>query len=624
MPFLPGMRNMWSPLNLLDLSTLLSISGKQGHYHLGSSLHGFIIKNPNLFTIENHNNHHNILSVWNSLISMYSKCGQFSESAKVFELMRIKDTITWNSMIWGCLRIGELRKGFGFFQRMRNSTISQFDQATLTTILSACNNSDLLYMIRMIHSLVISSGFELGISVGNALISAYSKCECLYSARQVFDEMPQRNVVTWTAVISGLAQSQFCRESLVLFSRMRHYVDANSMTYSSVLLACSGIRALKEGTQIHGLVLKSGVQCDLCIESALMDMYCKCNMMEDAYLIFESSEELDEVSMTVILVGLAQNGLEEESLELFIKIMRGGIEIDENMVSAVLGVFGVITSLGLGKQIHSLVIKKQLHSNQYVGNGLINMYSKCGEFGESIKVFGKMAKRNSVSWNSMIAGFARHGHGLEALQFYEKMKVEGAEPTDVTFLSLLHACSHAGAVENGMELLESMSKDHGIKPRMEHYACVVDMLGRAGQLNKAKSFIEGLEMEPGVLVWQALLGASSICGNSEMGEYAAHRLLRVAPECSSAYVLMANIYSSQGRWEERAMHIKKMKEMGVRKETGMSWIEVEKQIHSFVVEDRAHPQAEIIYEVLDVLIEFMGDEGYVPDKRFLLYDMDLR
>ncbi|KAF8392451.1 hypothetical protein HHK36_022793 [Tetracentron sinense] len=610
-------------LNHVDLSLLISICGREGYLRLGSSLHASIIKNFEFFNLKNQSNLRNVLAVWNSLLSMYSKCGKLSDAASVFDEMLVKDTISWNSMILGYLRIGEFKMGFEFFKRMHDSGTFRFDQATLTTILSACDEPGFLCVTRMVHSLVFLNGYKREISVGNALITSYFKCGCESFGRWVFDEMAEKNVITWTSVISGLAQNQFYEDSLGVFLKMRcGSVCPNSLTYLSLLLACSGLQALREGRQIHGLVLKSGVHSELCIESALMDMYSKCGSMGDACQIFQSAEELDEVSMTVILVGFAQNGLEEEALKLFMKMVKAGIEVDQNMVSAILGVFGADTTLALGKQIHSLVIKRRFSSNPFVSNGLINMYSKCGDLGESIKVFNRMPLRNSVSWNSMIAAFARHGNGSRALKLYEEMRLEGVEPTDVTFISLLHACSHVGSIEEGFMFLESMAKDHGMSPRMEHYACVVDMLGRAGRLSEAKNFIEGLPVEPGVLVWQALLGACSICGDSKMGRYAADRLLLAVPESPTPYVLMANIYSSEGRWQERAKIIKRMKEIGVKKEIGMSWIEVEKQVHSFVVEDRVHPQAEIIYEVLEELIRHMRDEGYVLDKRFMLNDLD--
>ncbi|KAM1095514.1 hypothetical protein EV1_010470 [Malus domestica] len=610
-------------LNNVDISLLLSLCGKDRNFQLGSSLHASLIKNPEFFHPENHDDHRNALVVWNSLLSMYLKCGKLRNAVQLFDDMRVRDTVSWNTMISGFLRNGELDYGFGYFKQMCGLGCYRFDKATLTSILAAFDGPEFCHLNKMMHGLVVLNGFERETAVGNALITSYCKCGCFLSGRRVFDEMFERNVITWTAMISGLAQNEYYVESLELFLEMRGgVVDPNSMTYLGLLMACSGLQAISVGRQIHGLAWKLGIQSELCIESALMDMYSKCGSVEDAWKIFESTEELDEISMTVILVGFAQNGFEDEAIHIFVKMIKAGIDIDPNMVSAVLGVFCVDTSLGLGKQLHSLIVKKNFGSNSFVGNGLINMYSKCGELEDSVKVFSRMPQRNSISWNSMIAAFARHGDGSKALQLYEKMNMEGVQPTDVTFLSLLHACSHVGFVERGMEFLKSMNEDHGMSPRPEHYACAVDMLGRAGHLTEAKSFIEKLPENPGVLVWQALLGACCIHGDSEIGKYAADQLLLAAPETPAPYVLLANIYSSEGRWKERARTIKGMKEMGVTKETGISWIEIEKKVQSFVVGDRMHPQAEPIYRVLGELFRLMTDEGYVPDERFILYYLD--
>ncbi|KAK9139768.1 hypothetical protein Scep_009449 [Stephania cephalantha] len=550
---------------------------------------------------------------------MYSKCGHLSNAAKVFDEMPLRDTVSWNSMISGFLRNGRFELGFRLFKRMLIAGSFLFDQATITTFLSVCDDHEVLHLCQLMHSLGFKSGHEREVSVGNALITSYFKCGCCALGRLVFDEMVERNVITWTAAISGLAQSEHCEESLLVFLKMRREsVDPNSLTCSSSLLACSGLGALWEGREIHGLILKLGYEGDLCVGSALMDVYSKCRCMEDAWRVFNFAEELDEVSMTVILVGLAQNGSEEDAIQMFTKMVKAGYTIDSNVVSAVLGALSADMSLALGKQIHSIVIKKNFSSNTFVCNGLINMYSKCGDSEESIQIFNGMSQRNSVSWNSMIAAFARHGYGFEVLKLFEGMRSEGVEPTDVTFLSLLHACSHMGFVKEGMEFFESMTKVYGITPRMEHYACAVDMLGRAGNLNEAKNFIESLPIDPGIQVWQALLGACSIHGDSHVGKYAAEKLISASPESITPYILMSNIYSSEGRWEERAKAIKKMKEIGMKKETGMSWIEIEKELHSFVVEDRLHPKTEIIHNVLVELTNQMRDEGYAPNRKYLL------
>ncbi|KAL3573494.1 hypothetical protein D5086_024107 [Populus alba] len=287
------------------------------------------------------------------------------------------------------------------------------------------------------------------------------------------------HILSWaTSLTSPLKAKTYHTPSSKTSSFLLNHVDIGRLLSICGREGCLhlGLQALREGCQIHGHLWKLGLQSDFRVESALMDMYSKCGSMGDAMQIFESAGQLDEVSMTIILAGFAQNGFEEEAMQFFVKILEAGTEIDPNMVSAVLGVFGADTSLGLGKQIHSLVIKRSFGSNPFVGNGLINMYSKCGDLEDSTKVFSQMPCMNSVSWNSMIAASARHGDGSRALQLYKEMRLKGVEPTDVTFLSLLHACSHAGLVEKGMEFLKSMTEVHKLTPRMEHYACAVDML----------------------------------------------------------------------------------------------------------------------------------------------------
>lgn len=576
---------------------------------MGAHLHAHVIKSPPCFDVGAPPTCRHAQVMYNCLLHMYCKCGRLRDAVKLFDDMLLRDTVSWNSLISGFLKEGKMEIGFWYFKLLLSSAEYRFDHASLTSMLSACGGKELLNVVKMIHMLAITRGYEKHVTVGNALTTAYFRCCSLESGMSAFDEMAERNVVSWTAAISGMAQNGFYAGSLKLFVEMHNSsVPPNKLTYLAALTACSGLQALKAGAQIHGLVCTLGYQSDLRIESALMDMYSKCGCVEEAWRIFESAEVLDEVSMTVILSSFAQNGYEEEAISLFVKMLKSGAYLDPSMISAVLGVFSIGASQNLGVQIHSMVIKKGFSSNVFVNNGLINMYSKCGELEESKNVFDCMSLKNQVSWNSMIAAFARHGDGLRALELYEEMKSSGVEPTDITFVSLLHACSHVGLLDKGMEFFESMVKTHKMRPRMEHYACVVDMLGRAGLLKEAKRFIEVLPVKPDVLVWQTLLGACSINGDIEVGKYAAEKLAEAAPDSPFLFISMANLYSSKGRWKDRARTIKQMKEKGMVKEAGTSWIEIEKEIHSFVVADRTHLQSEDVYGLLVMLFGHMSDD----------------
>ncbi|GER55393.1 pentatricopeptide repeat-containing protein [Striga asiatica] len=591
------------------LRLLLSSCARQNNLRLSSSLHAAIIKSPPSFSTNQVTAH----LIYNSLLNVYCKSGSLRDAVNLFDQMPLRDTVSWNSLISGFFNLGRLRLGFRYFKKLLGSSWERFDHATLTSVLSACGEIESVEMMNVLHALAVLSGYEKETTVGNALITSYFRCRAFGSGRRVFDEMLVRNVVTWTATVSGLAKNELYAESLDLFVKMCTCgtVSPNALTYLGALSACSGLRALNEGAQIHGALLKSGLESDLRVESSLMDVYSKCGCLGDAWRIFHFAEVIDEVSLTVMLVGLAQNGFEEDAVRMFLKTIRAGLNIDPDMISAILGIFGLGTSHGV--QIHSLVIKKGFGSNIFVCNGLINMYSRCGELQDSVKAFDCTPEKNQVSWNSVIAAFARHGEGSRALAFYEKMTSSGVKPSDVTFLSLLHACSHVGLLHKGMEFLQSMEITHGLRPRMEHYSCMVDMLGRAGLLREAREFISGLPVKPNALVWQALLGACSIYNDVDVGEYAADRLARAEPDSPVPFVSMANIYSSKGQWKERASAMKEMKEKGVAKEMGTSWIEIDRKIHNFVVADRMHPSVDDVYAVVLDLFGHMRDEGCVMD-----------
>uniref|UniRef100_UPI0040747504 Synthetic PPR-DYW protein n=1 Tax=synthetic construct TaxID=32630 RepID=UPI0040747504 len=529
---------------------------------------------------------------------------------------------SWNSKIRGYARNGQPEEALSLYSQMRRSGIKP-DNYTFPFVLKACASLSSLKEGKQIHGHVIKSGFESDVYVQSALIDMYAKCGELEDARKVFDEMPERNVVSWNAMISGYAQNGQSEEALELFREMQQEgIKPSEFTFCSVLSACASLGSLEMGKQIHGYVIKSGFESIVFVGNALIDMYAKCGSIEDARKVFDEMPERTVVSWTAMISGYAQNGQSEEALELFREMQREGVKPDEVTLPSVLSACANLGALEQGKQIHAYVIKSGFESDVFVGSALIDMYAKCGSIEDARKVFDKMPERDVVSWNAMIAAYAQHGHGKEALQLFQQMQQEGVKPSEVTFTSILSACSHAGLVDEGHHYFESMSPDYGITPRVEHYGCMVDLLGRAGRLDEAEDLIKSMPFQPNVVVWGTLLGACRVHGDVERGERAAERILELDPESAAPYVLLSNIYAAAGRWDEAAKVRKLMKERGVKKEPGCSWIEVNNKVHEFVAGDKSHPQTKEIYAELERLSKQMKEAGYVPDTKFVLHDVE--
>ncbi|XP_059074052.1 pentatricopeptide repeat-containing protein At2g33680-like [Cryptomeria japonica] len=331
------------------------------------------------------------------------------------------------------------------------------------------------------------------------------------------------------------------------------------------------------------------------ISSALVDMYAKCGSMDDAEKAFRRLPRHDAVSWTAMIGGYVQNGFGVEALELFCTMRKVDIDPDEFTFSSILTACASL-SLEVGKQVHAHVKKIGQELDVTVGNALVTMYSKCGSIDNAQEIFERMVQRNLTSWNSMILACAQHGQCKGAIKLFEQIQTSQVKADGITFLGVLHACCHKGFVAEGRHYFHLMSRDRGIIPREEHYACMVDLLGRAGQLIEAEDFINSMPFKPGIMVWQTLLGACTSCGNMELGIRTAEHLLSLDPQDSATYVLLSNIYAAAGRWDDRARVRKLMKDRGVRKEVGCSWIEVNSKVHAFVLDSRLHPQMKGICE----------------------------
>eukprot|EP01018_Ginkgo_biloba_P014272 Gb_03213 [translate_table: standard] len=690
----------------------------------------------------------------NTLVNMYAKCGSLVESRRVFDQMPERDGFSWTVMIAAYSKNGCANDALTMYSQMQRTGI-QPDQFTFASILAACASLAALEQGKEIHEVIIRSSFYPDIILWNALVDMYAKCGSIEDARDVFDQMPQRNVVSWNAMVAGYAQNGLVEEALELFLKMSERnvvswtamisgyaqnghgkealklfqemqlagVKANMKTFTSVIPACTNLTALEQGMEIHENLIRSGFQHDVFVESALVDMYAKCGSIQKARYLFDKMHQRNTFSWTAMIAGYAQNGHVDEALKLFQKMpergtvswtamiagyahnghvdealklfeemperdiiawnamLAGYVEngyvdeamkffqkmpersmvswnamiagytqkgsVDEamelfekmperNVVSwttmiagymqnghgvealnlflhmqlagvkpdsytfvSLLPACATLAALEHGMEVHKEVIKSGLQSDVCVANALVDMYAKCGSIENARHVFDKMAERDVVSWTSMIGGYAMHGCAKEALNLFEEMQFCGTNPSHVTLLSVLSACCHAGLVDEGKQYFASMSQYYNITPAMEHYGCMVDLLGRAGHLDEAQDFINRMPIKPDATVWGCLLGACRVHNNIELGEQVAECLFALDPKNPAHYVVLSNIYASAGKLGDVEKVRKMMKDRSIKKKPGCSWIEINKQVYAFLVGHRSHLQTKEIYANAD-------------------------
>eukprot|EP01018_Ginkgo_biloba_P022118 Gb_05942 [translate_table: standard] len=562
------------------------------------------------------------VSVRNVLVDMYAKCGNPDSARNVFDKMLVRNVISWTTMIVGYTQNSWNEEAINIFQQMQWAGMKP-DQFTFASVLSACASLAALEEGNQLHAHVIKVGLESDEFVKNALVDMYAKCESIAQARNAFDNMLEQSVVSFNAMIAGYAQHGLADEALKLLRQMqRAAMKPNQSTFVSIFRACATVGAMEQGKQVHAHVIKSEIVSDIFVESALVDVYSKCASIGDARKTFTRMSERDIVSWNAMIAGYTQNGHGEEALKLYCQMQWAGMKPNHFTFVGVLTSCASLAALEQGIQVHTKIIKIGFESDVYVGNALVDMYAKCGSIEDASILFDRMLNRDVVCWNAMIARYAQHGCGMEALKLFEQMQGAGVKPNHITFIGVLSACSHVGLVSEGHRYFESMNADYGIAPRMEHCACMVDLLGRAGHLDKAENFIYQMPFEPGAVVWRTLLAACRVYGNIELGKHAAGHVLELEPQDSGTYVLLSNIFASAGRWDDVTKVRKLMNDRGVKKEPGRSWIEIQNRVHVFVVGDRSHPQTSNIYAKLEDLTEQIKGAGYVPDTNFVLHDAE--
>ncbi|KAL5973472.1 Pentatricopeptide repeat-containing protein crr2, chloroplastic [Asimina triloba] len=530
-----------------------------------------------------------------------------------------------NTQIQLLSKQGHLKQALHLLSQERNPT-----QLTYELLILACARRRSPSDAALLRRRLIDDGFDQDPFLATKLINMYSELGSLSAARCVFDETLEKTIYVWNALLRALAIAGLGEEALALYSRM-HWdgVAFDRFTFPHVLKACvapssSSIFLLMEGMGIHGHILRRGFQSHLHSATTLIDFYAKYGRVLYARRVFDRMPERNVVSWSAMIACYSKNNRPYEALELFREMMTGTQDDDPNSVTmvSVLQACSTVAALGQGKVIHAYILRRGLDAHISVANALIALYVKCGSLELGRLVFDQLTERDVVSWNSMISGYAIHGFGREAIRVFEEMTEAGISPSPITFVSVLGACSHIGLVGEGKNLFESMITKYNIVPCAEHYSCMVDLLGRAGRLYEAAEIIEMMPLEPGPTVWGSLIGACRIHGNIELAERACQHLFELEPLNAGNYVLLADIYAGAKMWEDVNRVKMLLESRRLRKVPGCCWIEVKKKVYSFVSVDELNPQIEELHALLVQILTEMKDEGYIPDSKIVLYDLD--
>ncbi|GAA0151443.1 hypothetical protein LIER_10162 [Lithospermum erythrorhizon] len=535
-----------------------------------------------------------------SLLTMYSRCGLVEDAERVFNMVWNKGVELWNSMISAYINCDRLEDALNIYLKMRLGAIPS-DSFTISNILASCSMASSDYFCRMIHGELIKRPVQNSVPVQSALLTMYVRCGNMEDAFGIFSRMNEKDVVAWGSMISGYCQNGNFKETLDLFKKMElGDVKPDPTLMANLVMASSGVGNCNMAYCVHGLAIKSGYDTDAIIGSSLTDFYSKCRQPEMAENIFDSIVQKNIVVWNCLMSCYCQNGLPELSLNVLSQMKPHGIHPDSVSITIALVAVSSLAALLRGKAIHGYYVRLQILDDLQVENSLLDMYIKCGCLKYTEYLFQNMPRRNIVTWNSMISGYGSHGDCCKAINLFREMTSSGITPDSITFLSLVSSCNHSGLVNEGPTLFQMM-KEYKIEPTIEHYLNIVDLLGRAGCLHDAYTIISKMSLKDDKSVWLSLLSACRVHGNVDLGELAAKHLIDLEPERGSNYVQLLNLYVAAGLQEKSAELRKVMKQKGLKKVPGCSWIEVQNKTVVFYSADSSSPRILEIYEMIKTL-----------------------
>ncbi|KAF8100657.1 hypothetical protein N665_0219s0031 [Sinapis alba] len=569
-----------------------------------------------------------------------------------YSLSSPPEPFLFNLLLRNLSRSAEPRATILFYQRIRHAG-GRLDQFSFTPILKAASKVSALFEGMELHGLAFKIATLSDPFVKTAVLDMYACCGRIVEARKVFDEMSQRDVVTWNTMIERYCRCGFLDEAFNLFEEMKgSNVMPDEMILCNIVSTCARSGNARYNRAIYDFLKENEVRMDTHLLTALVTMYAgagcmdiarefyvkmsvrslfvstamvsgfsKAGRLEDARDIFDQMGKKDLVCWTTMISAYAESDHPEEALRVFEEMCRSGTEPDEIAMGSVISACANLGVLEKAKWVHEYMHLNGFESFLTVNNALINMYAKCGGLDAARDVFENMPTKNVVSWSSMINAFSMHGEANDALTLFARMKQENIEPNDVTFIGVLYGCSHSGLVEEGKKIFASMTDEYNFTPKLEHYGCMVDLFGRANRLPEALEVIESMPMAPNVVIWGSLMSACRVHGELELGEFAAKHVLELEPDHDGALVLMSNIYAREQRWDDVRKVRRGMEEKNVFKEKGLSRIDLNGKSHEFLIGDKRHTQSDEIYAKLKVVASELKLAGCVPDCGSVLVDV---
>ncbi|KAL3512384.1 hypothetical protein ACH5RR_025101 [Cinchona calisaya] len=570
------------------LVTILPVCSVEGDLVMGKAVRGLAVKLGMSGDV----------MVSNALIDMYSKCGFLDEAQIVFDMNQSKNVVSWNSIIGGYSREGDVDGTFNLLREMQSGKLKA-NEVTVLNVLPVCSGVSELMSLKELQGYSIRHGFVNDELLANAFIAAFARCGSLSTAECLFDRLEGKTVSSWNAFIAGCALNGESSKALDVYLEMKHSgIEPDSVSIGSLLMACTDLKSLWLGKQIHGFVLRNGLERDQFTLTSLLLLYFSCEIAINSKVLFDNMTNKGLVSWNAMIAGYSHNKLPSAALNIFREMVADGIQPNEYTIMSVLGTISQFSALRLGQETHCYALKVHLMKDSLINCSIIDMYAKSGSIESSQKVFEQLQDKDTASCSAMISGYAIHGQGKEADMLFQNMNKLGLKPNHFTFIGILIACNHAGLIEQGLKYLSEMHTLHKIERKLEHYACVVDMLGRVGLFADALELIAKMPVQPDGRIWSSLLSSCRIHNDFDLGKKFAQKLLELEPNRAESYVLVSNFFAGSGKWDDVRRVRGRMKEIGLQKDVGCSWTEIGGKGYSFIVGD----------EVLTDLEEFRGED----------------